>query len=233
MSTSLPPLSIASVVIGFISFSLTLAIWLHSFWEAFLVVGSADPQIRDALSLLRQRLYEELEYLRRMRRRGRDRERRPSKRHRHNHSHSYSYGGDESKEEGMYSDCGPVRVLLDAIKDLIQEFKRCEAPFLVIPGKADGRTEKDLEWSFVATRDCYYSDLPRRLMWLRTKGSITGISDKLQRLQVHRAAVEASECRLMVADTMGLVRDCERMLGRMEDSIRGIEDRLMGAQIGR
>ena len=36
---ALQSISVASIVIGFISFSFTLAIWLHAFWDAFITVG--------------------------------------------------------------------------------------------------------------------------------------------------------------------------------------------------
>jgi len=41
---ALPSISLASVVIGFISFSFTLAIWLHAFWDAFNTIGAAPGE---------------------------------------------------------------------------------------------------------------------------------------------------------------------------------------------
>jgi hypothetical protein len=216
----LPSISIASVIIGFISFGLTLAIWLNAFWQAFLTIAHARSQIQDELSILRQRLYEEAEYLRRLRRR----ERRPPERHRDSHR----------AKKDVYGDSGPVRVLSDAVKDLTREFKHYEHPFLVIPGRTDGgRGEKDLEWSFDATRQCYQCDLPRRLIWLRSRGGVTDIAAKLEKIQTHRAAMESTECRLLIMDTMGLLRECQDRMLDMEDRLRIIEDRLLGARVVR
>lgn len=217
MADGLPRISVASVIIGFISFGLTLAIWLNSFWQAFLTVAHAHSQIQDELSVLRQRLYEEAEYLRRIRHRQR-RPRRDSHRAR----------------SDVYGDSGPVRVMSEAVKDLMRDFKRYEHPFLVIPGRTnEDRGEKDLEWSFDATRQSYQCDLPRRLIWLRFRGGVTGISTRLEHIQTHRAAVESTECRLMIMDTMSLVRDCEDRLVDMDDRLRAIEDRLLGARMVR
>lgn len=111
MSTTLAPISLASTIIGFISFSLTLAIWLHAFWDGFKTLGSAPEETRDVLSTLRQGLYEEREYLRRLKRRklGGIGEARKSK------------GGervdvrDRDREGDLYYEGGPVRVFSDAV----------------------------------------------------------------------------------------------------------------------
>lgn len=203
----LPSISIASITIGFISFGLTLAIWLNAFWQAFLTIGNAQNQIQDELSVLRQRLYEEAEYLRRLRHRGR----RPSVRRR---------DGQRAKRD-IYGDSGPVRVLSDAVKDLMRDFKHYEEPFLVIPGRTGrSRGERDLEWSFDATRQCYQCDLPRRLIWLRFRTKVTNISTKLAAIQTHRAAIQSTECHFLIMDTMTLVRDCERRIMGLEDRLR-------------
>ncbi|KAK9423813.1 putative Prion-inhibition and propagation HeLo domain-containing protein [Seiridium unicorne] len=218
--SALPSISIASITIGFISFGLTLAIWLNAFWQAFLTVAHAPTQIQDELSVLRQQLYEEAEYLRRLRRR----ERRPSMRHRDSHR----------AKRDVYGDSGPVRVLSDAVKDLMHDFKVYEHPFLVIPGRTDeDRGEKDLEWSFDAMRQNYQCDLPRRLIWLRFRGSVTNIATKLERIQTHRAAIESTECRLLMIDCMGLVRECQDRMLDLDDRMRVIEDRLLGARVVR
>ncbi|TAQ85228.1 hypothetical protein B7494_g6456 [Chlorociboria aeruginascens] len=194
---SLPPISLASTIVGFISFSLTLLIWLHAFWDAFLTVGSAPRQVRDQLSTLRQGLYEEREYLRRTRRR-QSRSRPP-------------------RSPELYTEGGPSRVINDAVKDLIREFKAYERPFLIPPH--DG-TEKDLEWSWNTTQRHYNCDLPHRILWLRSKGGIESIAGKLQMLQTRRVAAEVTETRFMLADVMGLVRSSEQRLGAIEERLQ-------------
>jgi hypothetical protein len=162
-------------------------------------------RVTDTLSTLRQGLYEEREYLKRTRRN------RESSSNRH-----------ISKSNGIYSDGGPTKVINDAVKDLIREFKSYEHPFLESPHT--GR-EKELEWSYDATQHSYRCDLPHRLMWLRVKGHVNTIAVRLQRMQTRRIAVEVTENHLMVADLMGMVRGYE---GRL----RGIEERLQMSKIG-
>jgi hypothetical protein len=197
---ALAPISIASTTIGFISFAFTLAIWTHAFWDAFGTIGAAPQQVQDAFSTLRQGLYEEREYLKRKRRRE----------------------SSKSKSNSLYAEGGPTKVINDAVKDLIKEFKEFEAPFLIT--RHEGR-EKDLEWSFDATQRYYRCDLQHRLRWLRVKTGVTNIAVKLQWLQTRRIAVEVTEARFMLADTMGLVRDSE-------DRLAAIERRLQMSRVG-
>lgn len=199
---SLPSISIASIVIGFISFSFTLAIWLHAFWESFLTIGQAPSQLQDALSTLRQALYEEREYLKRKRKLGDSRL--------------------DSKVQSIYDMGGPTKVINEAVKDLIRDFKRYERPFLYSPH--DGR-EKELEWSFDCTQQHYRSDFVHRVLWLRSKGGIESIAEKLNKIQTRRIAVEVTEARFMLADVMGLVRDNAYR-------IQLIEERLQMSRIG-
>jgi len=195
----LPSISIASIVIGFISFAFTLAIWIHAFWGAFLTVVSAPSQLRDAFSTLRQSLYEEREYLKRKRRREKGTQDR------------------DSKQRSLYDEGGPTKVINDAVKDLIHDFKRYERPFLETPHT--GR-EKELEWSFDATQQHYRCDFSHRLLWLRSKGGIESIAEKLQKIQTRRIAVETTESRFMLADVIGLVRDNERRLSAIEERLQ-------------
>lgn len=200
---TLLPISYASIYIGFISFALTLLIWIHSFWAAFLTITAAPEQLQDALSTLRQSLYEEREYLKRKRRHERG-------------SHS------DEKARMLYNEGGPTKVITDAVKDLIRDFKRYEAPFLET---GRGGREKELEWSFDATQQRYKCDFFHRVLWLRSKNGVESIAEKLDKIQVRRIAVETTETRFMLADMMGLIRDSERRLG-------AIEERLQMSRIG-
>ncbi len=105
---------------------------------------------------------------------------------------------------------------------MIRDFKNYERPFL--DTDHEGK-EKELEWSFDATQQHYRCDFFHRLLWLRSKGGIESIADKLNKVQTRRIAVETTETRFMLADVMGLVRDNERRLG-------AIEHRLQMSQIG-
>lgn len=240
MSSLSPAISLTSTIIGFISFGLTILIWLHSFWNAFQTVAGAHRQIQDELSLLRQRLYEEAEYLRMLRRRER-----PKSSDRYGRSRDRDWDRDEKGGGGgyhssgrpkkdIYNDGGPIRVLWDAVKDLIKDFKTYEHPFLVIPGQTDEEGgEKELEWSYGALRQNYQCDLPRRLVWLKYRSHITDVSTRLEKIQTHRAAIESTRARLLIIDAMGLVRDCNERIMDVEDRVRVIEDRVMGARVVR
>ena len=181
--------------------------WLHAFWDAFMTLGSAPNQIQDVLSVLRQGLYEEREYLKRKRRRG------ESTSHQDPHN---------SKIKNLYYEGGPTRVINDAVKDLIKEFKEYEKSFLVTPH--EGR-EKELEWSFDATQQYYKCDFWHRCLWLRARGHISNIANRLEKAQIRRIAQETTEMQIMMRDTMGMVREYE---GRL----RAIEERLQMSRIG-
>lgn len=199
---ALPSISLALIIIGFISFSFTLAIWIHAFWESFVTIGQAPNRLQDALSTLRQALYEEREYLKRKRRIGE--------------------GRIGPKVKALYSEGGPTKVINDAVKDLIKDFKRYERPFLYSPH--EGR-EKELEWSFDATQQHYNSDFAHRGLWLRSKSGIASIAEKLQKIQTRRIAVEVTETRFMLSDMMGIVREYGHRL-------HAIEERLQMSRIG-
>lgn len=178
---------------------------MHAFWDAFLTIASAPHQVQDSLSTIRQGLYEEREYLKRQRR-----------------QRDGSRNSQAPKSKTLYNEGGPTKVINEAVKDLIREFKRYEQPFLVTPHT--GR-EKELEWSFDATQQYYNCDFPHRILWLRSKGGVSSIAVRLQRLQTRRIAVEVTESHFMLADMMGMVRDCENRL-------HAIEERLQMSRIG-
>ena len=186
-------ISLASTVIGFISFSFTLLIWIQASWNAFLTLGSAPSQVRDSLSTLRQGLYEEREFLKWKRR---------------------QKGGGK---KGLYYEGGPARIMNDAIKDLIRSFKILEHPFLVAPHSG---MEKDLEWSFDATQHQYKCDLAHRILWLRVKNKIDSIAIRLQRIQTRRIESMVEDQLHMMQDMMGMVRDCEDRLSEIEHRLQ-------------
>lgn len=151
-------------------------------------------------------MYEEREYLKRKRRQG-----------------VGSEGLSSSKNRTtIYNDGGPTKVINDAVKDLIREFKAYERPFLET--EHTGR-EKELEWSFDATQQYYKSDFIHRVLWLRSKGGIQSIAEKLQKIQTRRIAVEVTEMHFQTSDMMRMVRDYEYRL-------RAIEERLQISRVG-
>lgn len=84
-----------------------------------------------------------------------------------------------------------MKVVNDAVKDLIRDFKKLEDPFL-IPLRDE--IEKELEWSFGATQQYYKCDLPHRILWLRAKGGVADIAAKLEHLQTRRIVAEVTKC---------------------------------------
>ncbi len=150
-------------------------------------------------------MYEEREYLKRKRRRG-----------------EVNHDSQVSKSKNIYYEGGPTKIINDAVKDLIKEFKNYERPFLVSPH--EGR-EKELEWSFDATQQYYRCDFWHRVLWLRSKGAIYTIAAKLEKVQVRRIAQDVTDTQFMLRDTMGMVREYEYRL-------RAIEERLQMSRIG-
>lgn len=110
----------------------------------------------------------------------------------------------------------------DAVKDLIRDFKAYERPFLET--EHTGR-EKELEWSFDATQQYYRCDVFHRVLWLRSKGGVQSIAEKLQKIQTRRIAVEVTEMHFQASDMMGMVRG-------YEDRLRAIEERLQMSRVG-
>lgn len=67
--TNYAPLSLVSTILGFVSFTFTLATLLKVFWSNLGTFGAAPEEIQDYLSNLKQGLLEERRHLRRVRRR--------------------------------------------------------------------------------------------------------------------------------------------------------------------
>ncbi|KAF2236701.1 hypothetical protein EV356DRAFT_497568 [Viridothelium virens] len=103
-NSSIAPVSLASVVIGFVSFAFTVATAFRVFWSNIKTIRAAPTEVPDYLGNLKQALYEERAHLRAVRRKTR---------------------GIELYDEGGF------KVLADAVKHMIRDFKRLERPFLV------------------------------------------------------------------------------------------------------
>jgi len=112
--SSLAPISLASIIIGFISFGFTLATFLRVFWTNIMTIFSAADEAPDILTTLRQELYEERNSLRALRR------------------HLRSRGGQHARDvfSGPELDEVVIRTLQKSIKDLCRKFKGIERPFL-------------------------------------------------------------------------------------------------------
>lgn len=142
----LAPISLASILIGFISFAFTLATFLKVFWQSIITLKAAPDEIRDYLSNLKQALLEERRHLRKVRKRMR----RGSGRGRgddddmgggpRSRSRRRSGGGAakgprsyfERDEQAFRSqgESEALRVMRDAVRDMIRSFRVFEYAFL-------------------------------------------------------------------------------------------------------
>ena len=166
----MPSLSTASSIIGFISFSFTISIFLRTFWEAFETVYSAPSQVKDSLTNLRYELYEEQDYVRKVRKM------RHSDLRREGLRMNKSYAPGES-----------LRAISDSVREMFREFKHLEAPFLAeAPGDA----------RHMGPHYYYRCDLAHRIIWLSTRGHINTLSQRLEHLQTRRIAHELTETRV-------------------------------------
>ena len=125
-SSQIPPLSYASIIVGFTSFAFTFFTFVRVFWEALLTLWSAPKEMERLLDNLRLELHGERAYFRSVLRRQRSR----------------------SRNQKLHVDLEPIRLLNDSVKNLMNDFKRLEEPFLNEP---PDEKEKDVERSEVST----------------------------------------------------------------------------------
>ncbi|KAH6878713.1 hypothetical protein BKA58DRAFT_409132 [Alternaria rosae] len=163
--TAFSPLSMVSTIIGFISFTFTLATLLKVSWSNLATFNAAPEEIKDTLSSLKQGLLEERRHLRRVRKRlrnvRRDQSHGPSAR-----SDSEEYDrGEEGRRRSRRGKGGHKRrtmhfdrdmqsmrssgeaealsVMRVTIRDLIQKFRDLEYPFL----KPEYQSQDSAQWS--------------------------------------------------------------------------------------
>lgn len=172
---ALASISVASIIIGFISFAFTLGTFFRVFWQEFQGFWSAPKQAHLVLSNIRQTLYEEKQQLRREKR--------------HHRSDSRSMSRKRAEE-----DDGRLKLLRVTMRNVVREFKRLEKPFLADPDQDTG-IELDYSSGDFSPRYCTV-DVRHRLTWLRTKGNILSLSETLQRLQTRRIARDVNEAVL-------------------------------------
>ena len=133
MPGSLPKISYASVVVGFISFAFTFFTFLRVFWATILTLWSAPREMTAYLDNLRSELHEERAYFRAMLRRHRSRSR-------------------GRRRDSVHDDLAVIKLLNDSVKNLMRRFKDLEAPFLM--GTPE-QQEKDVERSEESVRGDY------------------------------------------------------------------------------
>ena len=122
---NLAPLSYASIIVGFTSFAFTFFTFVRVFWETILTLWLAPKELERVLDNLRLELHEEQAYLKSMIRRSKSR----------------------SRGRKLHAELGALRLLNHSVRDLMNDFKKLEEPFLSEP--ADEK-EKDVERSEVS-----------------------------------------------------------------------------------
>lgn len=116
-TSTLAPISLASTLIGFISFAFTLATLLKVLWVNFETLGEAPHEVHSYLTNLRTELLEERANLKAMRKECRRRHRRGG-------------AGEVYRESGVELDEVSLRTMGDTVKQLIRRFEGVERPFL-------------------------------------------------------------------------------------------------------
>ncbi|KAF2493958.1 hypothetical protein BU16DRAFT_60559 [Lophium mytilinum] len=214
--SALAPISLASSVIGFISFAFTLATFLNVFWSNLFTFFAAPTEIHDYLSNLKQGLYEERTHLRRARRR--ERRKSAGSRTREKEAGIRSFTGHSQDEDVA------LRVMREAIKHMIRQFRNLERPFLrdsagVAREEKGYADEDEVEWPDYYRNDYKECGFRERFVWLRRKNDVVTLLASLSRVETRRIAKE-------VGDVAMIVRELARDLADMQDSVYGLEQRL-------
>lgn len=122
---TLSPISLASTILGFISFALTLATFFRVFWENLQTFFNAERESRNILVTLRIELAEETESLREIRR--------------HQRGRDGSHGVDVLS--GPVLDDLTLRNMMSSAKRLTRRFEDLEKPFLCDSAELDRRRD--------------------------------------------------------------------------------------------
>lgn len=208
--SSLAPISLASTIIGFLSFVITAATLLRVSWDNLQTFWSAPTQINDMLGNLKAGLYEELGHLRKVCRDRRRRRRSSSGPHKDRGKDGARVSRGERHEA---STDRTLFLLRDTIKHMIRNFRNLERPFLEYEHaqkRAVRRRMQDNDWDTEGLRDEHLDQdddsftrseyrkcgFRERVIWLRTKYQVVDLMDALQRIQTRRIAKEMGDMTL-------------------------------------
>jgi hypothetical protein len=207
------PLSVASIIIGFISFTFTLTILIGIYKDLISTLRKADKQMPIILGTLRQELIFERALI----------------------SHKIDYGDefDVFPRKLRYMRTGPrgkrekgglrqqyARLLEVTIEELWIEFKRLERPFLIRSGFRAEEVQRGGYWSsddlkekpsrrgrrrnqkgvFASAADLskaeagvraqatqyYNTDFLHRFIWWQSKAAVDSLANQVQRVQIRR-----------------------------------------------
>lgn len=229
MTSTFPPtLSYISFVIGVTSFLITCLNLAALYANFIATVRSAPNEIRDALGNLRQQLLEEREALRQQTRELRakkaqhrasiSQQSQPYAR-RHNANSRRSNGRRDNHHYPLTFCEQTLSLHYQTIRDLWQQFKTLERPFLVqgpraeairngaIWGEGDLINEKGLREDFERYgevgmmndySELYRCDFLHRFIWWQSKDGVVRLSNMLQKVMLRRMEREVSSCRMML-----------------------------------
>ncbi|KAI4207280.1 MAG: hypothetical protein LQ346_000648 [Caloplaca aetnensis] len=170
MSSGLPPISQASIIVGFVSFAVTVFTFLRVFWDSIQTMWSAPKELPRLLDNVRTELYGERAYFKNAIKQAR----------------SKSRSSVRELEEMT-----PLSILNDSIREMMRDFRDMETPFL---NDTPDTNHLDIEKSGkVSLRGNYARmDLRRRYIWLQTKPDFVDVANQVTRIQARRIAYETS-----------------------------------------
>ncbi|KAI4230418.1 MAG: hypothetical protein L6R36_000047 [Xanthoria steineri] len=199
MPSDLPPISFASIVVGFLGFAFTFFTFVRVFWDSIMTMYSAPKEIRQLLDNLRTELYGERAYFKNAIKQAR----------------SKSKKSTRETPEIM-----PLSILNDSIRTMMQDFRSLEVPFL---DNDEDTQDVDIEKSGkISLRGDYGRiDIRRRILWLHTKDDFMAIQNQVTRTQARRIAYETS-------NTLSSVRQVERLVQDLDDRLYALEEHFLG-----
>ena len=170
MSPAIAPLSYASSIVGFISFTFTFFTLLNVFWASLGTIFEAGKQVHRSFDNLRSELYGEREYFKKALRQSRSRSRATAR---------------------MQLDSAPLKILNDSVKHLMRDLKRLEEPF-IRDSPYDGDLDLEKPGREPSFADYAPLTLRRRYIWLRTKEEVKTLADRVNRIQTRRIAYDSN-----------------------------------------
>ncbi|KAL8768964.1 MAG: hypothetical protein Q9194_005564, partial [Teloschistes cf. exilis] len=202
MAAGLPPISYASIIVGFISFVVTFFTFLRVFWDSLQTMYRAPKEVQQMLDNLRTELYGERAYFK----------------------NAIKQAKSKKTPAREPLEITPLSILNDSIKSMMRDFRSLEAPFLVDEEEAD---DLDIEKSGkVSLRGSYgRMDFRRRFIWLHTKDDFVTMANQVTRIQARRIAYETS-------NTLSCVREVEKHIQDLDDRIYALEEHFLGETLG-
>ena len=205
--STIAPISLASTIIGFISFVFTVGTATRVFWTEISTWSAAPREIDDTLTNLKQSLLEERFHIKRARRMLAARRRSRSahgKEEKNHHSRDQEYIEQERQ--------AALKAMSIAIKHMIRDFRKLERPFLRYPdddpdwrksthGNETGYS--DDEWHDDVTNFYFHPDykqcgIAERLSWLKTKTNVQSMSESLAKLTIRRIGIQMTYITTLV-----------------------------------